>query len=243
MPVLDTRTLPTHAPGPGWHARFFRSGAMSFAYYAIDADASLHEHSHPNEEVWNVLSGELEITIGGDTYRAGAGAAAIVPPNTAHSVRALAASVVIVVDQGVRADVGGGERAAFSIEFLPSAGGEVPFEIHNHGRGEGIVRQIAIVSGFIESLSPPTRTEIPTAELPHRITIAGGATLRGSHARAPMNQSERDALRDGTRVFQVRGAVYYEDARGERHHTTFCRVLDPERGFVRPNLPGYNYGD
>jgi len=71
MPVLDTRTLPPHAPGPGWHARFFRSDAMSFAYYAIDVDASLHEHSHPNEEIWNVLSGELEITIGGDTYRAG----------------------------------------------------------------------------------------------------------------------------------------------------------------------------
>jgi quercetin dioxygenase-like cupin family protein len=121
MPIIDTRTLSSREPKPGWHGRFFESAEMTFAYYAIDAGASLHEHSHPNEEVWNVLSGELEITIGADEHRLGPGAAAIVPPNTAHSVRSLTASIVIVVDQGVRTGVGGGERAALSIELRAPA--------------------------------------------------------------------------------------------------------------------------
>jgi quercetin dioxygenase-like cupin family protein len=112
MAFIDTRKLTEREPKPGWHGRYFGSESMTFAYYAIDGGAPLHEHSHANEEVWNVLSGELEITIAGDTFRAGAGSAAVVPPNTAHSVRALTASTVIVVDEGQRDDIGGGELAA-----------------------------------------------------------------------------------------------------------------------------------
>jgi quercetin dioxygenase-like cupin family protein len=38
---------------------------MTFAYYSVAAGAWVHEHSHPNDEVWNVIDGQLEITIGG----------------------------------------------------------------------------------------------------------------------------------------------------------------------------------
>lgn len=231
MALIHTRDLATLEPKPGWHGRFFRSEAMSFAYYAIDAGASLHEHSHANEEVWNVISGELEITIGGDSFRAAAGAAAIVPRNTAHSVHALERSTVIVVDEGQRGEIGGGERAALSIEFGGADGGSIPFEILNHGRGPGVVREIEIELGYERDLPPPTRTRIPTGELSERTAIPGLSTLR------------REQVSDGRPVSYVRGAIFYEDASGELHHTTFCRVLDPLRGFVAPPRPGYNYGD
>lgn len=117
MALIDTRELSEREPKPGWHGRFFDSDRMSFAYYRLGVGASLHEHSHPHEEVWNVIAGELEITIGGDVHRAGPGAAALVPPNTAHSVRAIAASTVIIVDAPRRGAIGGGERAALAIEF------------------------------------------------------------------------------------------------------------------------------
>ena len=231
MPIVDTQTLPTREPKPGWHGRFFQSGSMTFAYYAIDGGASLHEHSHANEEVWNVLSGELEITIRGDTFRARAGAAAVVPPNTAHSVRALAPSTVIVVDEGQRGEIGGGQRAALSIELSTSVDGVIALEIRNRGREQGLVRQIDIELGHGSPLPPPTRTQIPPGELPERTAIAGGATLL------------RDQKSHGKPISYVRGAIFYEDARGERHHTTFCRVSDTNHRLVPPARPGYNYGD
>ena len=81
---------------------------MTFAYYEIDAGAvPIHEHHHPEEEVWNVVEGKLAITIDGMEYVAGPGCAAIVPPNTLHSTRALSASRAIVVDYPVRDRVGG----------------------------------------------------------------------------------------------------------------------------------------
>jgi hypothetical protein len=51
MALIDTRKLSEREPKPGWHGRLFGSESMTFAHYAIDAGASLHEHSHPNEEV------------------------------------------------------------------------------------------------------------------------------------------------------------------------------------------------
>lgn len=62
---------------------------MTFAYYTVVAGAWIHEHSHPNDEVWNVIDGQLEITIAGETRVAGPGCAVVVPPDTAHSVKAL----------------------------------------------------------------------------------------------------------------------------------------------------------
>ena len=107
MPFIDTSQLAVKEPLPGWKGRFFHSENMTFGYYGIEAGASIHEHSHPNEEVWHVIDGELEVTIGGVTRVAGPGAAAVVPPNTVHSVKALTAGRAIVVDYPLRHAFGG----------------------------------------------------------------------------------------------------------------------------------------
>ena len=108
MPFVDPRELRPRQPLAGWNGRFFHSDHMTFVYYEIDADAvAIHEHQHPEEEVWNVVEGTLAITIDGVEHVAGPGCAAIVPPNTPHSTRALSASRAIVVDFPVRARVGG----------------------------------------------------------------------------------------------------------------------------------------
>lgn len=109
MPFIDTSQLAVKEPLPGWKGRFFHSENMTFGYYSVAAGASIHEHFHPNEEVWHVVEGELEVTIGGVTRAVGPGAAAVVPPNTAHSVRALTAGRSIVVDYPLRRTVGGVE--------------------------------------------------------------------------------------------------------------------------------------
>jgi quercetin dioxygenase-like cupin family protein len=106
MPLVDTHALAIVERLPGWRARIFHSGAMTFAHYEFDAGSSIHEHHHEQEEVWNVIEGELEVTIGGVVQAAKAGMVAITPPNTPHSVRALTAGRAIVVDTPLRRDLG-----------------------------------------------------------------------------------------------------------------------------------------
>lgn len=75
---------------------------MTFAHYEFDAGSSIHEHSHPQEEVWQIIEGELEITIGGVTKHAGPGFVGIVSPEARHAVRALTNGKAIVTDYPLR---------------------------------------------------------------------------------------------------------------------------------------------
>ena len=109
MPFIDTRELKTIERLPGWKGRYFDSDNMTFGHYVFDAGSSIHEHSHPNEEVWNVIEGQLEVTIDGNARVAGPGFVAIVPPNTPHSVRALSDGRAIVVDHPLRRDMSGAQ--------------------------------------------------------------------------------------------------------------------------------------
>ena len=108
MPFVDSVDLPPRQPLAGWNGRFFHSGSMTFTYYDVDVDAvPIHEHHHPQEEVWHVVEGQLAITIDGVERVLGPGCAAIVPPDTRHSTRALTAARAIIVDHPVRDRVGG----------------------------------------------------------------------------------------------------------------------------------------
>jgi len=75
---------------------------MTFAHYEFDAGSSIHEHYHPEEEVYEVTEGELEITINGVTQRLVPGYIGIVPSNAPHSVKAISSGKLIVVDYPLR---------------------------------------------------------------------------------------------------------------------------------------------
>lgn len=105
MPFVDTSTLRVVERLPGWHGRSFHSSSMTFAHYDFVRGASIHEHFHPQEEVYEVIEGELEITIDGDSQVARAGLVAIVPSNARHSVKALTDGRAIIVDHPVRREL------------------------------------------------------------------------------------------------------------------------------------------
>jgi hypothetical protein len=66
MPFVAPAEMTSAEPLPGWKGRFFQSENMTFAIYDVDADAvSVHEHHHPEEEVWNIVAGKIVVSIDG----------------------------------------------------------------------------------------------------------------------------------------------------------------------------------
>jgi quercetin dioxygenase-like cupin family protein len=106
MPFVDTKKLKVIERLPGWKGRYFHSASMTFAHYEFASGSSIHEHFHPEEEVYEVIAGELEVTIDGKSEIAKPGVVAIVPANSRHSVRALTDGSLIVVDHPARPDFG-----------------------------------------------------------------------------------------------------------------------------------------
>jgi quercetin dioxygenase-like cupin family protein len=102
VPFLSLADVPEVERRPGWRGRTFHSPSMTFAHWSFTAGADIHEHEHPQEEVWQVIEGELEITLDGETALARPGVVAIVPSNTPHSVRAVTDGTAIVVDYPLR---------------------------------------------------------------------------------------------------------------------------------------------
>jgi mannose-6-phosphate isomerase-like protein (cupin superfamily) len=108
VPFIDPSDMLCGAPLAGWEGRFFHSANMTFAHWTIEADADpLHQHQHPQEEVWNVVEGEIAISIDGDERVLGSGDVAVIPPETPHSARAKTARRALVTDFPVRRDLPG----------------------------------------------------------------------------------------------------------------------------------------
>jgi quercetin dioxygenase-like cupin family protein len=102
MPFIDISGLRVTQRLPGWHGRYFHSSSMTFAHYDFVRGSSIHEHFHPEEEVYEVIEGELEITIEGAAQILRPGLVAIVPPNARHSVKALTDGRAIIIDHPPR---------------------------------------------------------------------------------------------------------------------------------------------
>jgi quercetin dioxygenase-like cupin family protein len=98
MPFIDTGKLDVVERLPGWRGRYFHSPSMTFAHDEFVRGASIHEHFHLQEEVYEVVEGELEITIDGVSQIAQPGLVAIVPSNARHSIKALTDGRAIIVD-------------------------------------------------------------------------------------------------------------------------------------------------
>ncbi|HYL63165.1 MAG TPA: cupin domain-containing protein [Candidatus Methylomirabilis sp.] len=102
MPFIDVANLKVTERLPGWHGRYFHSASMTFAHYDFARGSSIHEHFHPQEEVYEVIEGQLEVTIDGISQIVRAGVVAVVPSNARHSVRAVTDGKAIIVDFPLR---------------------------------------------------------------------------------------------------------------------------------------------
>lgn len=89
---------------PGFHVKFVHTNNMTFAYWWIEAGAVLPDHSHHHEQVVNLIEGELELSLDGEVRKLSPGQVVIIPPNAAHSGKAVTPCRVIDVFHPVRED-------------------------------------------------------------------------------------------------------------------------------------------
>jgi quercetin dioxygenase-like cupin family protein len=88
----------------GAQARFIHSENMTLACWQFDQGAELPEHSHPHEQITNVMGGSFELTIDGEIFELEAGSVVIIPPDAVHSGRARTGCYVMDVFYPVRED-------------------------------------------------------------------------------------------------------------------------------------------
>lgn len=87
---------------PGYRARFLHTDHLTLAYWDVEQDAPLPEHSHPHEQVAQVLEGKYQLTVDGETRTLMPGDAAVIPGGVPHSGLALTACRLLDVFHPVR---------------------------------------------------------------------------------------------------------------------------------------------
>ena len=89
---------------PGTRVRFVHSDRMTVAYWHFDPGIDLPVHSHPHEQICNVMEGEFELTVDGTPEIMTAGHYRVIPPDAVHSGHSITACKVIDIFTPVRED-------------------------------------------------------------------------------------------------------------------------------------------
>ncbi len=89
MGYLDLKDIEEREIVPGYRAKFVHSEDMTLAYWDVDPGAELPEHSHPHQQIANVLEGKFEFTVDGDTRVLEPGMIAVIPGGVPHRGKAL----------------------------------------------------------------------------------------------------------------------------------------------------------
>jgi quercetin dioxygenase-like cupin family protein len=101
LPLAD---VPEREQMPGMKGKFLHSAAMTFVYWDIEEGAALPRHSHPHEQVVNMLEGEFELTVDGTPHRLKPGDVLAIPGDAPHSGRALSRCRILDVFHPIRED-------------------------------------------------------------------------------------------------------------------------------------------
>ena len=104
MQNIDLKGLREFELAKGIIARAVTMDTMTVAYVKLAAGAVLPEHSHYQEQVVNVIEGELELTVAGQPFTLVPGKVMVLEPNVVHSGKAKRDCYVIDVFHPIRED-------------------------------------------------------------------------------------------------------------------------------------------
>jgi quercetin dioxygenase-like cupin family protein len=104
MPFIQWINIKEKEPVAGFHGRFIHTDNMTISYWNINANSALPPHTHPHEQITNVIEGVFEITVAGETRHLDSGTVAVIPSNVPHSGKALTDCKIIDVFYPLRED-------------------------------------------------------------------------------------------------------------------------------------------
>ena len=102
--LIQKDSLPDFVPFPGYVGKLVHAQNVTVVHWTIEADHDIPEHSHPHEQVVNMIEGEFELVLDGQTLRLQPGDIVIIPGNVSHSGRAITSSKIIDIWYPVRED-------------------------------------------------------------------------------------------------------------------------------------------
>lgn len=104
MKRINISDLDNKEFAPGIRGGFIHSENMTFVYWTFKAGAELPEHRHVHEQVVNMLEGEFELSVAGNTEVLKEGSVVIIPSNQSHSGKAVTPCRILDVFYPVRED-------------------------------------------------------------------------------------------------------------------------------------------
>jgi quercetin dioxygenase-like cupin family protein len=101
---IDTTSIEPRQMIKGAKVWFVHSEKMTMAQWEFEPGVELPEHSHPHEQISNIISGTFILVIEGTDYPMPAGSILIIPPHAKHSGRAVSKCRIVDVFHPVRQD-------------------------------------------------------------------------------------------------------------------------------------------
>ncbi|MFM2394561.1 MAG: hypothetical protein RLZZ546_2543 [Bacteroidota bacterium] len=73
----------------GFKARFVHTENFTLSFVTVEAGSILPDHSHPNEQVSQVIEGQFEMQVGDEKFILNPGNIIVIPSNVHHSGKAI----------------------------------------------------------------------------------------------------------------------------------------------------------
>ena len=89
MTVVTWSALPAVEVFPGITRQVLDGELQTMVRYLYQPGATFPEHSHPEEQITVVVSGQIEFLVDGKVIMLGAGQAATIPPGVLHGARVI----------------------------------------------------------------------------------------------------------------------------------------------------------
>ena len=101
QPIKD---IPPKALAAGLTGYYAHGDKMTLGYVEIKAGSNLAEHKHEHEQITYIISGEMDMIVGGTIYHLKTGMYHVIPSNVLHGAHAITDCKVIDVFNPVRED-------------------------------------------------------------------------------------------------------------------------------------------
>lgn len=96
--------LPVFEPVIGYRGKLVHTDLMTVAHWDIDVDREIPLHSHPHEQILNMMEGEFELILDGTSHHLKPGDVLVIPGDAPHSGRAITNCKIIDIWHPVRED-------------------------------------------------------------------------------------------------------------------------------------------